>query len=115
MQEDQSPIKIAESPTSKAEEAETFKVPDERRRHLQNKELEDQIGFKRDFAKKSGWVAGIWIGFLIALTAGQFSLKKWGFGLTEYEYIAVIGSASAPILAFWLVVGRNLFPKAPPR
>ncbi len=113
MEQIQPQVKISQDASSE-KEGEIFENKEETWKRLKNNEFQDIINFRKKFVGQSAWIAWIWVGFLITLTIGQFSLKKYGCGLTEYEYIAIVGSASAPILAFWLVVGRGLFPKAPP-
>ena len=76
---------------------------------LQHKSLSQDISERKLFADRAYGITRTWVWFLILLTAVQFFLKKFGFGLSGAEFNVVFSTTTASILIFWYLVGRYLF------
>lgn len=77
---------------------------------LSNSEMTQILGHREKFANHAYFITKIWIGFLMILTALQFFLKAYGFGLDYKEFIAVFSTTTAAVFGFGLLVGKFLFP-----
>jgi hypothetical protein len=82
----------------------------ERKWHLRNESNEQNMRERIRYANNAYGITQAWVGFLIVLTIMEFSLKPFGYGLGQTEFVTVFTTTTASIFGFWLLVGRYLFP-----
>lgn len=96
-----------------SEEVESFRSQADKlslhKAHLENTQFEIDIKERRRFAERAYWMATIWLGFVVVLTALQFFGRPQFTGLETPSFLAVIGTTTVSVLGFWLLVGRYLF------
>jgi ABC-type phosphate/phosphonate transport system permease subunit len=74
---------------------------------LQTRYGED-AGLRKSYAAKSFWLAVFWTGFSVFMCGLQF-WKPWGKQLAQAEFIAIVATALATIVALYLQVGKGMF------
>ena len=104
-----SEIELDDTPTGEEELEDQFSDPDDHRKHLENKSLNQDICERKTFADRAYGITQSWIAFLMVLTIAQFTLNGIGFGLSEIEFNVVFSTTSASVLVFWYLVGKYLF------
>ncbi|MES2983979.1 MAG: hypothetical protein V4735_02185 [Pseudomonadota bacterium] len=92
------------------EEQQLFLSPDEKREHLQNRKLEKEIELRGQYACRAWWLALGWAAFSGFITLLQFC-KPYGKQLEQAEFIAIVATALATIVALYVQVGKGMFSK----
>jgi hypothetical protein len=91
------------------EKEEIFSNPDEKEKFLRNKELEETLGYRKQYFCSAKRLAEVWVGFAIFMTIYQF-IKPFGWHLESNEYIALVASALGTVVGLWWQVGKSMFP-----
>ena len=86
--------------------------PDEytRREKLHNDRLQQDNEHSKSYFSRAYGFAQLWVGFLFGFIPIQMWLNAHKIGLSDAQFVAVVGSLSGTILGFWWLVGRHLFP-----
>src|SRR6185437_7215995 len=95
-------------PNPEGKEAEDFESPDQKKRRLQNRSLEQRISIQREYVDSARSLAETWIGFTIVVTIIQI-IKPYGMHLEPSEFIAIAATALGSVIALWAIVGRGVF------
>ncbi len=93
------------------EERELFLSPDEKRKHLQNKKLQEEIELRKQYAGRAWWLALGWAIFSGFMTLMQFC-KPYDKHLEQAEFIAIVATALATIIALYVQVGKGMFARS---
>lgn len=78
---------------------------------LQQGAAKQVIQHRDTYAKAALGILQAWVGFLIVVILTQMTLRTFGTGLHDGEFIATITSTTASIVAFTFIVARYLFPE----
>lgn len=110
----QQPIILDDTPTGAEEEENLFGEPIDDPRDLNTiisaqSRLQD-MDERKIFADRSFLLALIWVIFLVIMPFFQMLVSKWGYGLSDNQFIAVVTTTTASVFGFWYLVGRYLFP-----
>lgn len=82
---------------------------------LDNKEKEDNLKARTDYADKAYNLVWFWSACIIFVTFMQFLGKSSGNSLHHTSFIALIVSTTGLMFGFWALVGRYLFPSTRPK
>lgn len=102
-------VVLDSTPTGKEEYEDEFSDPADHRKRLENHSLRQDIRERKTFASRAFYITITWVAFLVLLTAAQFLLRKFGYGLTEIEFNIVFSTTTGSVLVFWYLVGKYLF------
>ena len=105
-------VLIDETPTAEEEEDFFEKAPqsiDDAKAWVDLRGKDQDIGERLLFHDRAFFVSVVWIVFLVLLPFVQMTFSVWGFGLSDAQFIAVVGSTTAAVFGFWLLVGKYLF------
>lgn len=108
--EDLLPLDKSPDPEKEARE---FETPEERKRHLHNENLAQDIIERRKYSQRSFNLTCVWVGFIIMSTVAQFVLNAIHRGIDRYQFITLITTTTGSVFGFWLIVGRYLFRSIP--
>lgn len=78
---------------------------------LDQKGAQQVLDQREIYAKAALGILQAWVGFLMAVILTQITLRTFGTGLHDGEFIATITSTTASIIAFTFIVARYLFPE----
>jgi hypothetical protein len=114
-------IQLDRTPTG-AEEAAAFVDPSRLLSDLKNRDYEQDISLRRNFARFALLSSGVWIVFLILITVWEgtggtewmiFHIPVFvlpPFHLQQWAFVGVCGSSTATVLGLSRLVAKYLFP-----
>lgn len=81
------------------------------RAQLDHEEHSQVLEHRDKFSEFAYGITRAWVGFLIVLTCSQFGLVRFGYGLSQAEFITVFSTTTAAVFGFAVLVGNFLFPR----
>lgn len=107
---DKSTIPVDKHATPQKEKQEIFD-------NLEARGQTQDLNERRTYSARAYWITMVWLSFIIYVTVMQQLMSIDNNGLKTPEFIAIITTTIASMLAFWWLVGRDLFkgPDKPPK
>lgn len=104
-------LELDRDPTPEEELGGVFSNLDEKRKRLQNEKLKGEINLRKQYAKTSKTLAWTWAIFSMLMSLMQFC-KPYGKHLEQTEFVAIVATALATIIALYVQVGKGMFAKS---